>query len=199
MPQTSTRVRPTTQTYAIIHGLAEGSFISRNLRQALATAGFQPAAEQVADIIITHSGGFFALPKHSKAKLFLHINPSYWPGKPLYKSTREKITYDFRLHRQRHQLKQWWLSSGANLIYMLNIRHGLRMLAGVAHRKSRFTHLPKSNHIFVRTHRDNYCDPYALLKAIGNKHTYLTLAGHHDDCWREPEPYVRLMQSLRQS
>jgi len=197
MPKTP--VRPTMPTYAIVHGLAEGTFISRKLRQALAIAGFQPGNEQTADIIITHSGGFFALPKQSKATLFLHINPSYWPGKPLFQSAREKVAYDFRLYRQRHQVRQWALNAVASATYLLNARHGLRMLSGVVHRKNRFTHLPKANHVFVRTHRDNYCDPAALLAAIGNKYTYLTLAGHHDDCWREPEPYARLLQALHNS
>ena len=115
-------------TYAILYGLAEGPFQSRTLRQLLEKAGFSQAKPHEADVIITHSGGCYTVPKHTKATLFLHINPPYWPGKPLAASAREKLTYDFRLRRQRHQLKRWAISLGANGMYALNLRATLAMV-----------------------------------------------------------------------
>lgn len=183
-------------TYAIIYGLAEGPFQSHKLRQLLEKAGFTQAKPHEADIILTHSGGCYAVPKHTRAKLFLHINPPYWPGKPIARSAREKLAYDFRLRRQRHQLQRWAISLGANGLYALNLRNTLSMVWPYLRAQRTFSKLPQSMHVFIRTHIDSYCDPEALLKITGSQHSYLTLAGHHDDCWREPEPYVQLIRSL---
>lgn len=183
-------------TYAIVHGLAEGPFLSLNLRHRLEAAGFAPAKATEADIVITHSGGCFAIPANTQAKLFLHINPSYWPGKSLIRSVREKVTYDFRLRRQHHQLHRWAMSLAANILYSLNLKHAARMARPYFQAAKSLSRLPDSTHVFIRTHIDSYCDPHALLRTTDTRHSYLTLAGHHDDCWRDPEPYVKIVQAL---
>lgn len=183
-------------TYAIVYGMAEGAFHSRNLRRVLEAAGFQPSQPHEADVVITHSGGCYIVPHDARAKLFLHINPPYWPSKPMLASAREKLVYDFRLRRQRHQLRRWAVSLAANGMYFLNPRQTLRMIWPYITAKRTFDKLPDSMHVFLRTHIDSYCDPKALLKVTGGKHSYLTLAGHHDDCWREPEQYLKVIKSL---
>jgi hypothetical protein len=194
MPKTSRD--STGATYAIVYGLAEGPYLSRKLRQALEETGFQPADAKHADIIIAHSGGSFVLPKHTHAKLFLHINPSYWPGKPLVRSLAQKLRYDFRLYRQRHQLRRWLTTLAANAGYALNLPRNVRMVWPYIRAKRTLGHLPDSNHIFIRSYIDSYCNPKALFEATKGQHNYLTLAGHHDECWREPEQYVQLVRTL---
>jgi hypothetical protein len=189
-------MRTTDLSYAIIYGVAEGPFQSKKLRLALQKAGYRQTDSREADIIIAHSGGCLTVPKQARAKLFLHINPPYWPGKPLTKSVREKLTYDFRLRRQRHQLQRWVISLAANGLYGLNLRRTISMILPYFRAKQAFAKLPKSRHVFIRTHIDSYCDPASLLKATRGKHSYLTMAGHHDDCWREPAPYVQAIQAL---
>lgn len=190
-PKDSTRA-----TYAIVYGLAEGPYLSRKLRQLLEEAGFRPADAKHADIIIAHSGGSFILPKHTDAKLFLHINPSYWPGKPLLRSLAQKLRYDFRLYRQRHQLHRWLATLVANAGYALNLSRNARMAWLYIRARRTLNHLPDSNHIFIRSYIDSYCNPKALFETTNGQHNYLTLAGHHDECWREPEQYVQLLRSL---
>ena len=186
----------TARTYAIVYGLAEGPFISRSLRHAMEAAGFMPAKAHEADVVITHSGGCYTVPANSRAKLFLHINPPYWPGKPIVESVRQKVAYNFRLRKQRHQLQSWALSSAANSIYALNLKRAFSMIMPYNRARQTLARLPDSLHVFIRTHIDNYCDPAALISATSSKHSYLTLAGHHDDCWREPEQYVQLVKAL---
>lgn len=196
MPKTSKDSTPS--TYAILYGMAEGPFHSRKLRQLLEEAGFQPVDDtKDADIIIAHSGGSFIVPKHTAAKLFLHINPSYWPGKSLLRSLAQKLKYDFRLYRQRHQLNRWLATLAANIVYGLNLSRSLRMAWPYFHATRTLKSLSDdSKHIFIRSYIDSYCHPKALLEATDGQHNYLTLAGHHDDCWREPEQYVQLIRSL---
>lgn len=176
--------------------MAEGPLLSRHLRRKLEAAGFQPTKAHEADVVITHSGGCYALPRRAKAKLFVHINPPYWPSKPLVKSLYEKILYDFRLRRQRHQLLRWAISLAANILYLFNLRRTLSMAWPYITTRRNFADLPDSTHLFIRTYIDSYCNPRALLHATNSRHNYLTLTGHHDDCWREPDQYVQLIQAL---
>jgi hypothetical protein len=182
--------------YAIIYGLAEGPYMSRQLRQLLEKAGFHPTDAKHADLIIAHSGGSFILPKHTSAKLFIHVNPSYWPGKSLLRSLVQKLEYDFRLYRQRHQLSRWLATLGANIGYLLNLPRLVRMAWPYIRARKTLNHLPDSSHIFIRTYVDSYCNPKALFDITSGQHRYLTLTGHHDDCWREPEQYVQLVRAL---
>jgi hypothetical protein len=183
-------------TYAIVYGVAEGAYASRDLRKLLEADGFLPAPATEADILIAHSGGSYVLPKLAQAKLVIHINPPHWPGKSLARSLAQKIAYDFRLYRQKHQLRRWLRTVVANACYTLNLKHTLSMMLPYAHAQRTYETLPAGKHVFIRTYIDSYCSPQALLKLIGDKHSFLTLAGHHDDCWREPEPYLKVIRSL---
>lgn len=188
--------RPFLATYAIVHGLAEGPLVSRRLRRALEAAGFLPAKASEADIIVTHSGGIYALPKAAKAKLFLHINPSNVSIASLVSAHAGKIRYDYRLSRQRHQTKQFATNLFANGMYMLNVRHNAHMLKGYMQATERLPLEAPTRHVFLRNHIDNLCNPGVLLQATDTAFSYLTLPGHHDDCWRDPEPYVQLVKAL---
>jgi hypothetical protein len=184
------------RTFAILYGMAEGDFQSRHLRRALATAGLQPVSPEKADIIIAHSGGSFLIPKDTSAKLFIHINALYWSTRPLPESLREKLIYEFRIYQQKGQLHHWAAWLGANLYYMTNLRHGLSLRKPYYSPEDAITQLPDSQqnkHVFIRNQHDSYSEGIQIAKQADHSYTLMSLPGHHDDCWHNPEPYVDII------
>ncbi len=189
----------TLPSFAIIHGLAEGRLHSRHLYLAMIKTGFEPASPEKAEIIIAHSGGSYMVPTSGRAKVFIHINTAHWPGRTIAQSLQQKIAYDYRIRRQQRQLVRWFLSGCGNCMYLLNIPYGLRMRGPYYRASETLATLPDGKHVFIRNHVDSYCNPDAILQATRAAHTYITIPGSHDDCWREPEPYVAIIMAVCKS
>ncbi len=184
-------------TYAIIHGIGEGRLISRKMRQALAAMGYREAEPEKADILLTHSGGAYLLPSTTRAMLYVHINcTQYMSAQELLAAHRSKIRYDFKKRRADNQLLRWLLALGANGWYFLHIPRGLKMRQGFNRSEQVLGSLPTGRHVFICGKADKLSDPAILMRHTSQRHTYVSIEGGHDDCWRQPEPYITAIRSL---
>src|SRR5690349_11673005 len=90
----------------IIGGWSEGYRHEIKLRQGLTAAGIDiTSSSRSADIIITHSAGFYFLPKEPGRRLTVIIDPPYWPGKNM--ATR---ILQHMILQAPAQIRQWGLS-----------------------------------------------------------------------------------------
>jgi hypothetical protein len=183
----------------MLYGMAEGGLHSRYLRRALVEAGFQATTPDMADIIIAHSAGSFLIPKDTKATLFIHINGPYWRTRTFPDSLREKLIGDWQIRRQKGELRHWLLSGATNTFYMANLRHGLSLRKPYYNLDDAIKQLPggkQHKHIFIRNQHDSYSEDIQLAQHADPSYALISLPGNHDDCWRNPEPYVDIIQSL---
>ena len=176
----------------ILYGFCEGPRVGRRFEKALARAGYKVTkdAEQ-ADILITHSGGCYLLPPTFRAKRIVHIGPWYWPGRPWAVSGWQKFKHDFTSHHQEGELRFWLGKSLWNFVYLWNFR-AFGMLRG----KRLGTPWPYGAiTTIVRPAQDSFCTPDLANMPFTAPPTIRTMPGYHDDCWRNPAPYIALIQS----
>lgn len=184
-----------TQTFAILYGIGEGRIIGWRMRRELKRRGFREAKPEVADIILTHSAGVYVLPPGVRAELFVHLNcATYLPVRRLLSAHWQKLRYDIHRRRAKNQLVRWFLAGMANVFYLFNIPHGLRMRPGFLHSDQVLANLPQGQHIFICGYQDGLSNPHELLSFTDQRHTYITIPAGHDDCWREPETFIDTME-----
>lgn len=184
-------------TYAIIYGIGEGPLIGHRMRQILTAKGYAEVEPTEAEIVLTHSGGAYMLPATARAKLYVHFNcTQYMPLRELLAAHRSKIRYDFNKRRANKQLLRWLLALGANGWYFLHISRGLRMRLGFNRSEQLLGSLPTGQHVFICGKADRLSDSEILMRHTSQRHTYVSIEGGHDDCWRQPEPYVSAIRSL---
>jgi hypothetical protein len=184
-------------TVSIIYGFGEGEWHGRAFRSALQMAGFstnhQPAT---ADIVIAHSAGCFYLPNERQDQLTILIGPSYWPGKPLIVSFWQKVSWDFKDYRRRGMTAAWFYKTLRNTLYIIGGTRKARLMIKNTRRQNFYAALRNKWTVIIRNQDDSWLTPNAKA-LLGSKATFSfhELPGQHDDCWINPEPYVRLLQS----
>jgi hypothetical protein len=184
-------------TYAIVPGIGEGRLICHRMHRALRAAGYREAPIGQASVIITHSGGIYVLPAEARATTYLHLNVThYMTYGQLLAAHRRKLGYDLRRRQRLGQTGRWLLAALTNGFYLLNLRHGLAMRRGFLRSAEVLATLPTGRHIFVGGIDDGLSDSTVILGESGGMHTYLSVEAGHDDCWREPEPYVALLRTM---
>lgn len=172
----------------IIYGWSEGPWQGKLLRRSLHTAGYSITKDiETADILIAHSGGCYTLPDKTTARLILLVGLPFHPSQHPLVSLREKL---------RHEIKDWWwLKKTIHNMYYLLTRPltWFRMW-----RAWKQTNLPTHENIEViaiRNDQDNFMHPLDSVKLIEQKGWRLKkLRGHHDDIWRNPAPYVKIIK-----
>jgi hypothetical protein len=178
----------------VVYGFCEGDWHGRHFKQSLQEAGFAVTDEaHKADIIITHSGGPYALPANITPRQVVFINPVYWPGKTWLYSFTQKVWRDYVFHRRSHRLEHFWRKNAMNLLYLFRLRHSLTMLKHYNTRPFRDM-LPSCPIVVIRNSNDPWCTP-ALTESVPEVKSMYELPGEHDDCWLSPQPYVDLLQS----
>lgn len=186
------------QKVCIKYGIGEGDYHGRAFVAALKNAGFGITRDDLeADIIVTHSGGCFFLPPLELEQIFIVINPPYWPGKPLAVCTLQKVLKDFLDFARDGKLPQWFFKTIINLVHIT--RYLIRTLTITLHaRKQRFYEaLDESTTIIIRSDDDTFLHPDAdklLHEKAGRSFKFYRLPGQHDSCWRNPEPYIRIIR-----
>lgn len=48
--------------------------------------------------------------------------------------------------------------------------------------------------VLIRNQHDVYTTPAVAWKAGSSNITCISMPGEHDDCWYNPEPYIKLFQ-----
>lgn len=182
---------------ALIYGIGEGDYHGRTFVAELQKAGFEVVRKpEEADVILTHSGGCFFLPPLDLNQKFVLINPPYWPGKSLVKSTVQKIRIDFIDFVRDGKLLQWFYKTTINIAHILRFIFKSLTITLHARRQRFYEALRDENTIIIRSDQDTFLSPEAdqLLKqkyshAIPMYH----VAGQHDTCWRDPQPYIDII------
>ena len=184
---------------AILYGFGEGDYHGRAFVRKLREAGFDVVRQaKDADIVITHSGGCFFMPPLDHQK-FVIINPPYWPGKSLSVSTIQKVSIDFIDFARDGKILQWFWKTTVNLVHVFRYIFKTLTITLHAHRKRFYEALRDENTIIIRSSHDTFLSPDAeqLLEAkTGHSVPLYTLPGHHDSCWRNPDPYIKLIKQF---
>lgn len=180
-------------TVALLYGFGEGPRVGRRFRAALKAKGYETIDDaSQADIIITHSGGCLLMPPTNRAKQIIHIAPYHWPGLPWTASMGHKLLDDLKTHHKEGELKFWSRKTFWNLVYTCNMRKNFRMIKNLSN-KQRWRCAEKT--IVVRPRYDSFCIPDASAMPFKPGAAFVSIPGHHDDCWRNPQPYIALIQS----
>lgn len=175
----------------ILYGLCEGKRIGTPFERAARAAGFRIVRNpEVADIIVGHSGGCFAVPPISRAKLVVLIGLPHWPGKSTLRALIQKIALDARTGRGRlPQLahKTFW-----NVVYFGNFANNWRMWRGKNSGNCR--HITART-VLIRNQKDTFCTPNFANLPFQTPPALLAVDGQHDDCWLHPERYLAIIKA----
>ncbi len=190
-------------SFAIVHGFAEGSLNSHQLRRALTAKHYREVSDlQSADIIIAHSAGCLLLPEQLADKLVILANPSLNPRIPvLAKAMVQKLWWDFLCCAQQGRLGAWAAKSVWNLWYMIvQPRYNWHMVLTTIKAKGELPRLGSGNIVVINSQHD----PWAVLMQRREilshiSYAYITYPGSHDQIWVEPETYAGVVQSWYES
>jgi len=190
MANTPSHSRP---TVGILYGFAEGRLTSRILRKELKQAGYDYANPNLADIIISHSGGYLVMPETFRAKLIIYVDPNTWGEQSLFTSLKQKLRYDYNLRKSQKQMITWLLQGLRNDIYVLKVLHTWKLARG--YRAKPLPPATDAHCAVIRNRHDNYCTTPGLLN-WSTIQTYLSCEGGHDDIWNNPHKYVEILDRL---
>lgn len=180
-------------TVSILYGFGEGPRVGRRFYAALRATGYQVIDDAArADIIVTHSGGCLLLPTKTCARQIVHIAPYHWPGLPWSASMGRKLLSDLRTHHQEGELRFWTRKTFWNFVYACNMFKNFKMLHKIRDKQRWYC---RANTIVIRPRYDTFCTPDSADLPFKPGAAFLSFPGHHDDCWRDPGPYITLLQS----
>jgi hypothetical protein len=180
---------------AILYGTNEGPALTWRLRPVLQANGYELTEDMTkAEYILTHSGGVLLLPRDLSDKTVLVGVPSTGYSGSLAGAMVTKVTQDIVYSLQHKQMAFWLRKTAINLFYAFNIARTFKLYLL---NKRLVDSLPaceaKNVAVLVQTK-----DPWSQdlsPNAVTSHPTYIfaTIAGHHDDLWSHPEPYIKLL------
>jgi hypothetical protein len=185
-------------TVAILPGFTEGPWHLALMALELEQAGYKyTALADKADVVITHSAGCYLLPSTQRNVLIILISPPYWPGKPMVLCLMQKILSDFIVNTKRSSIKFWLQKTKHNSLYFWgDLRWNCNIIFKV-HRHKFYEALPEKQITIIRNTHDFICTPDIAKKLPKQaKFKLHELPGEHDDCWYDPEPYIKLIDSI---
>jgi hypothetical protein len=132
------------------------------------------------------------LPKHVRAKRIIQIGMVFWPGRSIVGSLVRKLIDDIRHHHREGAMKFWIRKTFWNVVYMWKMPSNIHMLIG----RARGYHWRYGSITTVaRPARDSFYTPHIQDMPFTGKPKIVHVPGQHDDCWRQSEPYLALLQS----
>jgi hypothetical protein len=185
---------------ALLYGVGEGDYHGRAFVAELKQSDFEVVRDaRKADIVVTHSGGCFFLPPLDLNQKFVLINPPYWPGKSLLVSTVEKISIDLVDFVKDGKILQWILKTCINVAHIFRYIYKVLTITLHAHKQRFYEALQDDNTLIIRSDRDTFLAPDAdhlLERKYGRVIPLRSVEGQHDSCWRNPEPYIRIIRDF---
>ena len=181
------------KSVCILYGLGEGPRTSKRFRKALSDKGYTVVTNPAeASLIVAHSGGYLLLPPGVQAKRILNIGPYWWPNKSWFACARRNAVDTLRAYSRHGELSFWIGKNLWSLVYLWRIPANWRMFQGIRQGNG-WQH----GHItaVARPRFDAFCTPNPGLMRFTSDPAFVSLPGYHDDCWRDPEPYIALLQS----
>jgi hypothetical protein len=175
-----------------LYGLCEGRRIGLQFERALEENGFRiTRVVETADIILTHSGGCFALPDKHSAQLVIFLGLPFWPGKSTLHALAQKILLDTLTWRSISDILHGVRKTCWNGVYFWNIVNNHRMLRG---RKVGGFWQSTDLTVLIRNKDDTMCVPGPSAFHFHNPPVLLELQGQHDDCWSHPDKYLAIIK-----
>lgn len=180
-------------TVCILYGFSEGPRVGRRFRAALKAKGYSIITDPAqADILITHSGGCLLLPDKIQAKQIIHIAPYQWPGKSWFACMSRKLLDDIHAHHREGELHFWARKTFWNFVYFWKMANNFRMQRTI-NQPTRWRYGNITT--VLRPRHDTFCTPDYRLLPFKPSATFISMPGYHDDCWRNPKPYVDLLKT----
>lgn len=180
-------------TIGLVYGFSEGPVRSRELEACLAKAGLHIVSPEVADIIVTHSGGCVMIPQQHRAKLIICVAPTLGPAtNHLVVTQLKKFRDDIKALGVRGFSKR----NTPNAINIIpQMRRNIRMIRRV---KLRGRSLPPATHGAIIAYSGDVWSQTVTKEQVMAypNYTFLTHSGDHDDLWEHPEPYAKLIQTI---
>lgn len=182
----------------ILYGIGEGDYHGRAFVRELERNGYEVIRDaSKADIVVTHSGGCFFLPKPRREQKFILINPPYWPHKPLVLSMFQKVWLDFVDFAKDGKIPQWLIKTVINIAHIIRYLTKSVTISYQAQRRRFYLALGDRESIIIRSDRDTFLAPHAgtlLDQKVHRKIPIHTVPGQHDTCWRDPQPYIEIIR-----
>lgn len=183
------------KTVAIIHGWAGGPKLAVRFVREIEQAGFKIIKNpETADFILAHSTGCYFLPRDSRARLIVLIDPPYWPGQRILErwvrmnknETKFLITH---LRFGRFFRNKFW-----EIIYIFTKpNYSWSVLRNQSHLEF-LDQLADKSAVLVRNKDDEFCSPHIKKKLSSYKNIkYIEIPGYHSDYYTNPRPYIGLL------
>jgi len=177
----------------MLYGFCEGPQVGKRFERELARAGFQVTHDPMnANIIIGHSGGCFLVPARSRAKIIIQIGLPFWPNRSLPGSIWRKFISDLHSHHREGALHFWLRKTFWNVTYFWNIPANIRMLRG---RRRGTLWRQGERTVVIRPSMDTFCTSDVTALPFTSAPKIVELPGHHDQCWRDPAPYIAIIKT----
>lgn len=182
---------------AILYGLLEEPRHARRLIPLLKSNGYEVVENPAeADLLITHSGGCYLLPKGIKAQIIIFVNPVYKPEKTLGLSLGRKIKNDFNAHRKNGSLLFWSKKTALNVLSIRLLKRYRLMWNGRGKRNFPINAVGKQVAL-IRNRNDEFSSSAAARElALTNNWLFQEVEGTHDDLWHTPAVYVEFINTF---
>jgi len=186
------------QKICIIGGFTEGNHHATKFVRLLREAGFGITKRaEVADIIVTHSGGYLFLPDDLSTKTVVMVAPPCGYQSSKFNLFWRNWRIDFRAHYTTGALGVFWRKDLYNFWYFITKPgYNYRIVRGVARFRFKLlrTHAKKT---IVITNRDDLWTRHIPERALQEEpaYTFIGLVGAHDDLWLNPERYVAILKA----
>lgn len=180
-------------SFFIIYGWISGPGHGRKLSRLLQAAGFTPAGTAGgADIIITHSAGYYLIPQNS-GKIVVLVGP-----------TLNSLTFANWLRANWENARMFWKDRHALKGLRLNLLHAADVILRPSHnlkiakaaRLSAMPALEDSNVLMIA----NQYDPWPKKSGLDDfvvqtPWVFMSMRGAHENIWEEPESYVAVIEA----
>ena len=183
------------KTVAIIHGWAGGPKLGKHFYDSLKDAGLKAISKASdADFIIAHSTGCYFLPKTSKAKLIVCLDPPYWPGEPIVERWMRMNKNETKYLIKRFKFLRFFRNKLWEIFYIFaKPSYSWSVLKNQSHLDFLEQQSDKQM-ILVRNLDDEFCSPQ-IKKVVGayKNVRYVEIPGYHSDYYTNPKPYIDLL------
>ena len=175
------------KTFYIFYAWAEGPWFGRKLSEELKKSGFTEAPINEATVLIAHSIGTYLVRPIRNNKIVILVGPPLWPGKSMTVRLLQKVWHD----RENVSFRHWVYKLFWNTFYIIT-----KPIISI--RAIRAGHLQDplsaagNNSIVIQNANDVFCAP-DLSKLLKQK--VISLPGQHDDCWYNPTPYLKIIDT----
>ncbi len=177
----------------IAYGFCEGRRIGARFEAALIDHGFTVTrSTESADIILAHSAGCFVLPKSVMDKPKLFVGLPWSSGHALVKAYFANEWRWIRAIGRRVSPAVWVRTTLWNLIYMWNLPYDIRIIRGL--RSGSWRQLEQVT--VVHNLSDAFSATDDRSAPILPQAKQITLPGAHGDIWRNPLPYVQILETM---